>query len=191
MALRPRDALQLLAHVGPHTRPKGAKKVRFLDAVVQQPDARALRLYRELPQRVAVQRGQQQVAHADVQLHGLQVRHALGRVRNRLFGDERGDQALAKIRQREALRVHFRGLRALRPDHEVDQGVVRVTAIDGERGDARAGDHREREETRADDVTKSLKASDALTNALEPPVGADRVEGDDEGRGHRRRSGKL
>jgi hypothetical protein len=70
------------------------------------------------------------------------------------------------------LRVGLGNFRAFWPDHEVDQGIVGVTAIDGERRDARARNHREGEEPRPDDVAQRLEAADAFANAFEPSVGA-------------------
>jgi hypothetical protein len=73
--------------VGAHASSEGAEQVRLFDAVVEQSQTRAVRLDRELAQGVAVERRQQQVAHADVQLNGFQIGHALRGVRDRLFRD--------------------------------------------------------------------------------------------------------
>ena len=62
--------------------------------------------------------------------------------------------------------------------HEVDERVLRVPAVDGERRDAGSGDHGEGEERLTNDVAKGLKTADAFTNPLEPTVRTDGVEGE-------------
>ena len=131
----------------------------------------------ERRERVAVERREQQVADADVELDGLDVGVALGRGRGLLLLDEqRADEAAAEVGEREALRLEV-AVRLGRADDEVDERLVRAAAVDGERGDARADDDREREEALADDLAERLEAADALADALEPAVGSERVEG--------------
>jgi hypothetical protein len=102
-----------------------------------------------------------------VALERLDVRLARGRRAGRIVREQRADEAAAEIAEREALAVLVLAL----ADDEVDERVIRVPAVDRERGDARAGDDREREEPLADDVAERLERADALADALEPTIG--------------------
>ena len=109
MALRAprRDALELLADEGADAEAEGVEVVRLLDAVVEDDELRALVLVElELAQRVAVERREQQVAHADVELDDLDLGLArrLGR-RLVVLDEERADEAAAEVGEREALRL--------------------------------------------------------------------------------------
>lgn len=129
-------------------------------------------------ERVPVERREEEIAHTDVELDGLHV-GLTGRNAGRLLflDEERADQSTAKIGEREPLWIGV-ALRFATADDEVDEGVVRTTAIDRECRDTRADDNRKREEAFADDSAEGLKASDALPNAFEPTVRADSVEGE-------------
>src|SRR5262249_2192969 len=59
-----------------------------------------------------------------------------------------------------------------------------VAPVHGERRDPRPRDHREGEESLPDDVTEGLEAPDSISDTLEPPVGAYRVEREDAFPGH-------
>ncbi|MFT3775202.1 MAG: hypothetical protein QM820_58385 [Minicystis sp.] len=171
-----RRAIELLADVRADAGAELVELVRLLDAVVKEVEPRDAPLHREAAQTVAVERREQQVADADVELERLDVRVALGRGRHRVVREQRADEAVAEVGEREALHVGVALVVAGRGDHEVDERVVRVTAIDGERGDPRPRDHREREERLPHDVAEGLEAPDPITDALEPSVGAHRVE---------------
>ncbi len=149
----------------------------LLDAVVHDDELRALLLVEEEhAERVAVERGEKEVADADEELDDL----CLG-VARRLGGrlvvlDEEGaDEAAAEVAERQALRL-YRVLHLAQADDEVDERQIRVPPVDRERGDARAHDDREGEEALADDLAQGLKGPDALPDALEPAIGADGVE---------------
>ena len=104
----------------------------------------------------------------------------VGRRAGMLVGEERAHEAPAEVGEREALGIVGVALVvAGAPTDEVDQGVVGVAPVDGERGDARAGDHREREEALADDLAERLEAADSFADALEPAVRAHGVERED------------
>src|SRR5690606_18163303 len=68
-------------------------------------------------------------------------------------------------------------LRAAEPlELELHDRLARVARIDGQRGDADAGDHREPHEARADHLAQLREARGALSELLEPSVGARLVE---------------
>jgi len=130
----------------------------------------------ELLQRVAVERREQQITHADVELDRLGVRLARGRRDVPIFFDEQGtDEAPAEIRERQTLRLEIR-VGVTEADDEIDERLIRRAPIDRERRDARTDDDREREEALADDFAERLEAADAFADALEPPVGAHGLE---------------
>ena len=158
--------------------------VRLLDAVVQEGEARGPALDEQAAQAVAVERREEQVADADVELERLDVGVALGRRRHGVVGEERAHEAVPEVGEGEALHVGVALVLAGGGDHEVDERVVGVAAVDGERGDPGAGDHREGEERLAHDVAQGLEAPDPISDALEPPVGAHRVEREDAFPGH-------
>ena len=92
----------------------------------------------ELAQRVAVERREEQVAHADEELDDLDV----GLARRRRGGlvvldEERADEAAAEVGERQPLRLE-RLVGSPDADDEVDEREVGVSAVDGERRDARA-----------------------------------------------------
>jgi hypothetical protein len=126
-----------------------------------------------------------------MELQALEVGVALGGDGRRVFGEERADQAVAEVGEAQALHVGLAVVLAGGGDHEVDLRVIGVSAIDGERGDARAGDHREREERLADDVTEGLEAADSIADALEPAVRPDGVEREDAFLRHTARRGRV
>jgi hypothetical protein len=105
---------------------------------------------------------------------------------HRVVGEQGADEAVAEVGEGEALHVGVALLVAGRGDHEVDERVVGVAAVDRERGDARAGDHGEGEEGLADDVAQGLEAPDSIADALEPAVGTDGIEREDAFLGHDR-----
>jgi hypothetical protein len=93
-----------------------------------------------------------------------------------LFDEQRAHEAAAEIGEGEPLRLEIAfGLGA--PYDEVDEGLVGAAAIDRERRDPGADDDGEREEALADDLAQGVEAADSFADALEPTVGAERVEG--------------
>ncbi len=127
----------------------------------------------ELPERVPVERRQEQVADPDVELDRLDVGLARGaRGFAVLLDEERAYETAAEISQRQALRIEVSVVFA-DPDDEVDQGLVRAPTIDRERRDPGADDDRESEEALADDLAKRLEAPDPFADALEPAVSAE------------------
>lgn len=92
-----------------------------------------------------------------------------------VFDQKCADESPAKIRERESLRLEV-AVRLACSDDEIDERLIGTATIDRERRDARADDDRKSEEALADDFAERLKAADALADALEPTVGADRVE---------------
>jgi hypothetical protein len=130
----------------------------------------------ERDERVAVERREEEVADADVELDRLDVGVALRRRRLLLlFDEERADEAPAKIREREALGLEI-AFRLARADDEIDERLIGAPPIDRQRRDARADDDREREETLTDDLAERLEAPDSFADSFEPAVGAERVE---------------
>ncbi|HMY14673.1 MAG TPA: hypothetical protein PKA58_00010 [Polyangium sp.] len=83
---------------------------------------------------------------------------------------------MTKIRERESLHLGLLIVVTRCCDDEINEGVVRVAPINCQRSDARARDHREGEKGLAYDVTKRLKTTDPVANALEPTVGSHCVE---------------
>ena len=148
----------------------------------------------ELAQGVAVERREQQVAHADVELDAPRRRC---RASAPGAGVSSSTRSAPTRRRRKSASVRRCGSRpssaSPAPDDEVDERVVGVAAVDRERRDARADDHREREEALADDLAERLEAADPLADALEPSVGADGVERELArlGIGHRREDDSL
>ncbi len=122
--------------------------------------AASLRGRLRVTQSVAVQRREQQVTHADVELHWLEIRRATRRRSERFFGDQRAHQAPTKISQREALGVALDHLGVFGPTTKstrVLSGVCRSTVSDV----MRARDHGKAEEARPDDNAQRLKTTDA------------------------------
>ncbi len=138
----------------------------------------------EAAEAVAVERREEQVAHADVELERLDVGVALGRLRHRVVRQQRAHQAVPEVGERQPLDVGVALVLAGGGDDEVDERVVGVAPVDRERRDPGAGDHREGEERLTDDVAQGLEAPDAIADAFEPPVGAHRVEREDAFPGH-------
>src|SRR5207244_2250136 len=150
--------------------------VLLLDAVVEDGDLRRVVFDRERHERVAVERREQEIPNPDVELDGLDVALALRRRRLLLlFDEERADEPPPEVRERVALRLEI-AVGFARADDEVDERLIGAPSIDRQRGDARADDDREREESLADDLAQRLEAADPFTDALEPAVGAERVE---------------
>src|SRR5205807_597313 len=83
-----RDAIELLAHVRADPETERIEIVLLLDAVVEDRDLRDVVFDGERYERVPVQRSEQEIADADVELDGLDVALALGRRRLLLFFDE-------------------------------------------------------------------------------------------------------
>ncbi len=177
-------AVELLPDVGADAGAELVELEGLVDAVVEEGQARDAPLDEEAAQAVAVERRQEQVAHADVELERLDVGVALGRGRHGVVREERAHQAVTEVGQGEALDVRVAFVLAGGGDDEVDESVVGGAPVDGERGDPRAGDHREGEERLADDVAQGLEAPDPISDAFEPPVGAHRVEREDAFPGH-------
>ena len=71
--------------------------------------------------------------------------------------------------------LHFRVVRFL-SHGEIHHGVVRHASIYGKSCDARTRDHGEGEETRPQDVTERLEATDRFADAFEPAIGPDSRE---------------
>ncbi len=143
---------------------------------MQHRELTVLTVHGERDERVAVERREQEIANADEELDGLDVGIALRRGRVLLFLDEeRADEAAAEVGEGQALGLEI-AVALGGADHEVDERLVGATTVDGERGDARADDDREREEALADDLAEGLEASDPLADAFEPAVGPKRVE---------------
>jgi hypothetical protein len=122
---------------------------------------------------------EQEVAHADEELNALEIGITRRRGRGHLVGQKRTDQSAAKIGEREPLGVGGRIVGATDSHGEVDERVVRVSAIDRHGGDAGARDHRERKKALADDLAESLETAYPLADTLEPTIGANGVEGED------------
>jgi hypothetical protein len=171
------DPLELLAHLRADAEAEGVEIVGLLDAVVQDDDLGALLLVEDqLAQRIAVERRQEQVADADVELDDLDLGLAGGLGGGLVVLDEQGsDEAAAEIGERQALRLEA-VVALAHADHEVHEGEVGIAAVDRERRDAGADDDGEGEESLADDLAQRLEGADPLPDALEPSVGADGVE---------------
>ena len=143
----------------------------------------------EAAEAVAVERGQEQVADADVELEGLHVGVPLRRGGHGVVGEQGADEPVAEVGQREALDVGVALVLAGGGDHEVDEGVVRVAPVDGEVAvrDARPRDHREQQGAKNASGRRCRTGPgslDPISDALEPPVGAHRVEREDAFPGH-------
>jgi hypothetical protein len=112
--------------VGADARAEHRQVVLLLRAIVRDHDLARLALHDELAERVAVERRDQQVADADVELDGLHVGLARrGGARAVVLHEERADEAPPEICEGQALRLEL-GVDVPDADDEVDLGLVRV-----------------------------------------------------------------
>ena len=131
----------------------------------------------QLAQRVAVERREEQVADADVELDDLD----LGLARRRggrlvVLDEERADEAAAEVGEREALRLEavVRRRRAPTTKSTSDRSGFRRSTVSAV---MRAPTMIENAKKRSPTISQSAwKRADPLADALEPAVGADGVE---------------
>ena len=179
-AMPARGALELFANVGADARAELVELVRLLDAVVEEVEAASLAARRRAcagcSRRAARAAGSGRRCGAACASTSVSRSGAGGVASSVSSAPTRRWRKSASVRRcTSASPSSSLG----GGDHEVDQGVVRVAAVDGERGDPGARDHREREEGLAHDVAERLEAADAIADALEPAVGSYGVERED------------
>ena len=118
-------------------------------------------------------RGKQQVTAADEAADVFLV----GRFRQlcgRLVGSEqRGTEPLAEFAERQALDLFASA------EREIDDGRMRAVRVVRDRGDAHAGDERERDEAPPDDLAELVELRDFFAELFEPAVGANLIQIDD------------
>jgi hypothetical protein len=104
-------------------RPGRLQGNRRRDAVVRELDERAGGGHHELFEAVAVERCQQEEAHADVELERLDVRGTRRRRRDGLLRHQEAGEPLAELAEREALCVATGRTGLAATEHEVHEGL--------------------------------------------------------------------
>lgn len=137
----------------------------------------------ELVQLVAIEGRDEQEGDADVLADAVPVLEVVRRRGGGLGREQGGDEPLAEVAEGEPLGRERGDVVGL--DEEFDRRLVAIVGIDRERRDAHAEDHREGEDTRADELAEGREVFDFGPDSFEPAIGPNRLEGEDESASHK------